>query len=111
VREGAVAGDGGPGAPFGTIAEAVALAMSGDVIAVASGTYAEALVLPDGVALVGACATQTIIEGPAGTIGDATIRLADGTSVRDVTVIGARPGLQILAGEARTREGCSPSAW
>jgi hypothetical protein len=104
VRAGSSAGDGLRTSPYGSLAEAVVAANAGDVIALAPGTYPDVITLPMGVALVGACAADTFIEGPAGSIADAAIRLSDGTSVRDVTVIGARPGIQIFEGEARVSD-------
>jgi hypothetical protein len=48
---------------YGTIADALAAAVVGDVVSVAAGTYVEDLTLPGGVVLQGAGIDQTIIEG------------------------------------------------
>jgi len=94
VEAGATAGDGTEAMPFGTIAEAVLAAVSGDTIVVAGGTYLEDVALPDGVSLRGACVAETIVEGSAGPLNGATILLGEGSSVRDLSIRGLRPGLR-----------------
>jgi hypothetical protein len=65
VRPGAAGGDGSRALPFGTIAAALPHAVSGDVVALAKGTYAEAVpVTTASVAIAGACALSTKIVAP-----------------------------------------------
>ncbi|MFA5750609.1 MAG: DUF1565 domain-containing protein, partial [Candidatus Shapirobacteria bacterium] len=52
-RPDAFASDGSPERPYRTIAEATAVAVAGDEIKLAPGTYAVAVVLPAGVSLIG----------------------------------------------------------
>jgi len=67
VREGATAGDGSDGAPFGTLAEALAVAGPDAVIGLAVGSYSEVTIMRDAsVTIVGAC-TSTIIDPGSGT--------------------------------------------
>ena len=88
VRAGAPAGgDGSRDAPYARIADALAVATSGMVVAIASGTYPEDLVVPDGVTLWGACAAATTLSGAA-TV-DPTVTLNGVTVVvRDLRVTG-----------------------
>ncbi len=95
VDAGATSGDGSMSAPFTTIAEAVAVAAAGDTIVVAAGTYAEAVVLPDGVSLRGACASTTIIESSMGPLNTGIVTAGEGSSVSDLTLRGGRPGLRV----------------
>jgi len=60
----AAGGDGSLGAPHDTLDEAVRNAGSGQVIALAPGTYDEAPILRSGVTLWGACVAETIIAPP-----------------------------------------------
>ncbi len=62
VRAGATTGDGSRDAPFGRIAEATGAATAGDVIAVAVGAYDEAVSVPAGVTLWGACPESTTVS-------------------------------------------------
>ena len=61
---------GAVGTVYGTIAEALAAAVSGDVVALAPGVYAESIVIPDGVGIVGthgSLHTKIVGAGPTGT--------------------------------------------
>jgi hypothetical protein len=62
VKPGA-AGDGSLANPYGTIKEATDRASSGTTIALAKGTFHEAVQLPGGVRLQGACVEGTIVAG------------------------------------------------
>jgi hypothetical protein len=106
VEAGATSGDGSMDTPFGTIGEAVVVATSGDTVAIAGGTYAEEVTLPDGVSLRGACASTTIIEGADGPLSSAVVTAGEGSAVSDLTLRGGRPGLRIdgvAASAARLR--------
>jgi len=104
VSPGAVDGDGSEAAPFGTIAEANAIAESGDTISLAAGVYEatvpivvdfelrQALVdLRDGVSLVGSGRGSSILRGPDGQstfYGIYASGVGEETMVRDFTVEG-----------------------
>ncbi|MCK6544538.1 hypothetical protein L6R52_01585 [Myxococcota bacterium] len=67
VQAGAASGgDGTRGAPFATIAEALELAVDGDVVALGRGTHEGPVVLERGVALLGACVQGSRVLAPAG---------------------------------------------
>ena len=98
VRPGAEAGTGAAGSPFGTIAEATAVAVAGTVIALAVGDYEEEVTLGAGIALVGACVTGTTITEPSARLDRGVINPegAD-VEVRNLTIGSSpRPGLWIL---------------
>ncbi len=95
VDAGATSGDGSMAAPFATIAEATAVAASGETIALAPGVYLEDVALPDGVSLQGACASTTIIESAEGPLSSATVVAGDGSALADLTLRGPRPGLRL----------------
>ena len=107
VRAGAASGDGSMVSPFGTIADAMSASGAGDVIALAKGSYDEVVVLRAGVALVGACARDTILTAPAasGITGTVHVRGA-GSVLRNVTIGGSRIGIVASgAGVVGTLEG------
>jgi hypothetical protein len=83
--------DGSLAAPFITIGEAVDAATDGAVIAIASGTYPEDVVIQGkALRLHGRCPAEVTIEGSQG-----ALQLADasGTEVHDLSVTGAGVGL------------------
>lgn len=65
VRPGALGGDGTRALPYGTIADAMAVAIDGHTVALAKGTYDEAITMRIGVTLRGACAAQTALTASA----------------------------------------------
>ncbi len=83
VRLGAT-GNGTRDAPFGSIAEALAAAEPMTEVLLAKGTYDGPITIPDGVAVTGACAAETIIRGPAGE--DGVIRSETQSDISDVTI-------------------------
>ncbi len=86
VRGGESGGDGSRASPFGTIAEALAAVEAGETIALAKGTFAEAVELPAFVTLRGACATGTVLTTSDPDAG-AVVWADDGAgTVRDLTV-------------------------
>lgn len=105
VRAGAAAGgDGSRGAPFGTIAEAVAAAAAGATIVLAEGTYPEVVTLPANVALRGACARGARIEPDATTsaasavvVTGPNVELANLTVASPVRGIVVEPGASLRA--------------
>jgi hypothetical protein len=98
VRAGApTGGTGTRDAPFGTLDEAARLSGAGDVIALARGTYDEAISLRGGVTLHGACAESTLIA-PSFTA-MATLTLAgDEVVVRNLTLSGGGSGIAARSG-------------
>jgi hypothetical protein len=96
-------GDGSLDAPFATIAEGLDAASSGDVVALSRGAFAEAVVLPRGVTLRGACAAETTIatDDPSGAAGVVTVYEED-TAIADVTLLGPGPGLWVEGRNAVT---------
>ncbi len=94
VRAGAVGGDGTTATPYGTIVEAIAQSSGERVVALAPGTYAENVVLEDGVTLFGACVESTFVEAPNGV----ALALPTGVArVANLTVRGARIAVETLA--------------
>ncbi len=94
VRAGA-RGSGTRAAPFGTIAEATTSARRGAVIALASGTYEEAVDLPLDTTLLGACAAETtIVATTRSNSREGVVSVGRGT-IRNVTLRGAREGIVV----------------
>jgi len=87
-------GSGSRTSPFATINQALAGAPRGTTIAIATGTYAESLVVPGGVTLRGACTAQTRLEGSAGS---AAIRVTgDGVTLAELSVSGDGRGIELI---------------
>ncbi len=93
VRPGAIDGDGTRDRPFGTIAEAIAIAPHGTTIALAKGNYPDVLSieLADNLELRGACAAETIFDGDRSTseedYAEATIAVRAGVlTLRAMTI-------------------------
>lgn len=96
------AAEGGNGtrlAPYQRIAAALAASRPGMTIALAPGSYAEAVVLPDGIALR-ACAAETAIAGPP--IG-AVVDLVGSATVTGLTISGGQTGLRAGTGQHSLR--------
>ncbi len=90
VREGAAGGDGSSGAPFGTLAEALAAAPASARVLLARGAYDAPASVDRAVELRGACAAESVVRGP--------LRLAaSGASVKDLSVeASAGPALVVV---------------
>ena len=100
VRSGAT-GRGTLGDPFGTIAEALAVARSGDTIALARGSYDEPITLPDGVAIVGACPGETHLRWSGIDASRPVVFVTAGDSARlEGVTIGPVGGVGIVANGA-----------
>lgn len=84
VRPGA-SGDGSAAAPFGTIAEAIAVARAGDTVALSRGTFDEEVSVPAGVTLRGACALETRVTLSSAS-SDTSVLTLDGAAASDLTV-------------------------
>ncbi len=84
---GSSSGDGTAARPFAHIADALKLANSGTTIAIAAGSYAEALTVPAGVSLTGTGAAHVLISGGS----DTAIRIAGSgaTALQDLAVVSA----------------------
>lgn len=93
VRSGAVAGDGSAATPYGSIRDAIAAAPDGAVVALAKGTYDEAVTVGHGLQLRGACAAETIVASSIPSAIAATVTLRDGGRAEDLTISGARAGV------------------
>ncbi len=93
------AGDGtSPSSPVGSIAQALANAPTGAIIALAKGTYREAVVLDRPATLRGACARETIIEAPSPDDDGAVIRIGGtaGASLENLWITGPSRGVWVL---------------
>lgn len=69
--------DGTAAHPFNTIQEGIDAAVSADVVGVATGTYFENVILTEGIQLIGAERTSTIIDGG----GSGTVVIAENASL------------------------------
>ena len=87
-------GDGSRTMPYRTIGEALAASVPGTIVAVGAGTYDEAIGVPSGVTIWGACAEGTRITSGPGRFDSGTVTIS-GTevTVRNVTIGGDRPGI------------------
>lgn len=91
-------GDGSAAAPFDTVQAALDVAVSGDTIAVDTGTWAAGLTLDDSVTLVGCGATTTLLEAPAGAAGLRVTSDASVTLTRLAVTDGTGAGVSIESG-------------
>ena len=113
VRAGAAAGgDGSTASPLGTVAAALARADAGTTIAIAKGTYVEdALEVPAGVDVIGACAAETLLRTERVEPGLALVSVRAGTvSIAGVTVSGSLGGLAAAGPGIRVESAASSSA-
>jgi len=96
--EAGVGGDGSREAPYDTIMRAVARARDGDVIALAKGTYHEALQIDREVTLWGACVAETILAPPSPHTNPTVALLDRASGLRNLSIAGSdRPGLAVLS--------------
>jgi len=90
---------------YATIADALAVAVEGDVVSVAAGTWVEDLTLPGGVVLQGAGLDQTIIEGhvvvSGGQAGISLLNLHGPGAASGTCGVTAGPGNSVLVTAAR----------
>ncbi len=105
---GTATGTGTIGDPFGTVDQAVAVAMSGTTIALARGRHAvRQLDLPSGVRVVGACAGETTLASAdaSADFGVVSVFGSTGGEIADLRIEGARPGVFVGAGGQVTVRG------
>ncbi len=96
VKAGAGAGGTGTrGAPFGTIAQALAAAALGTTIALSKGTFTEAFSIGAGITVRGACAGQTTLAAPSAARAGIVSGTGAGATVRDLRVTGARSAVWV----------------
>ena len=76
---------------YGTIGAALAASVSGDVIIVGAGTYAESIIIPSGVRVVGFPASQNVILSGADTT-STRVTISDTATLREITVVGPSTG-------------------
>ncbi len=93
----AAGGDGSAGAPFATIAEAVATASDGAIVAVSKGEFDEAVVIDRPITVWGACVAQTRVASSVSDEDAATLHLTGegGAIVRNLTLGGERRALLV----------------
>lgn len=96
VRAGTRRGIGSAADPFATLAEAVTSVAPGGVIAIAAGIYAEAIQLPAGVSVRGACTRDVRIAPLAGATPSAAL-VVTGSDIRisGVSIGGGRDGIRV----------------
>jgi hypothetical protein len=105
VRAGASGGDGSAARPFGSIGEALGVAAAGAVVAIAPGTYDEALRLERPVTLWGACPAGVVLTSSATSAaldsGVVTVE-SSGVTLRNLAIAGAaRAGVWATVAGAR----------
>ena len=99
----AAGGNGTRLAPYQRIAAALAASRPGMTIALAPGSYAEAVVLPDGISLRGACAAETTIAGPPTGV---VVDLVGSASVAGLSIVGGQTALRAGSGRQSLRGLC-----
>ena len=91
-------------APFGTIAQANAVASTGDVVALSKGIYDEIVWVPGGVTLWGACVAETLIASSEPSETEATVNAGGvGGSVRNLSIGGDRMGVFVGSSDSSLR--------
>jgi hypothetical protein len=88
VKPGATGGSGTRSAPLGTIAEALARAQSGDIIALGSGVFTEDVSISTDLTLWGSCASTTTIAG------DIDVVASGPVAIRELTVSAPPRGIR-----------------
>jgi hypothetical protein len=98
-------GDGSRAAPYSTVADAIAAAEPGEIVAAGKGTYEESVALTERIALVGACPAETRLEGSASDGIEGVVNVTDSgeATVANLTVGGERIGVSIRSADAKTR--------
>lgn len=107
VLAGRPTGDGSSDRPFGSIAVALEGAAPGTVIAIGAGDYVGPIVVPAGVSLFGVCPEGTRIVASADEVA-VTITGRNGL-LRDLSIHGARTGVELVPGATARVEGVTVS--
>ncbi|MBI4818224.1 MAG: hypothetical protein HY791_18315 [Deltaproteobacteria bacterium] len=116
-NNGSAEGDGSIDAPVRTLAEALALATPGSVVALGKGTFEASLGLSEPMELIGACVGETTVTAASGASLTSTLRvLSPEVSVANLRVTGLRRGVSVgPAGEGHLRgvliEGTTEFGW
>ncbi len=94
--DGDLAGDGSRTNPT-TLTTATMRRAEGGILALSRGRHSAALRVDRSLALLGACAAETVVEAatPSDTLGTMELAANGPVTVRDITITGARPGLVI----------------
>ncbi len=102
VRGGAaVGGDGSQAAPFGTVTAAVQAASAGTIVALGKSTFDEAVQLPAGITLWGACVAQSRLVPSTASSNPTVYVKGAGVVLANLGIGGPRPGLWLeVAGAA-----------
>ena len=101
VRAGEVGGDGTRAAPFGAVADGIARAPTGGVVAIAPGTYDEDVAIRRDVTLWGACTDVVLTR-----TGIGAVLVSDAVAtLRDLRVTGVRGGFSVSSGADLTLRG------
>jgi len=98
VRAGTGAGgDGSLAAPFGAIADALATAVPGAIVALSKGTFDEIVTISSPVTIWGACPAETLVGSTApADAASIAIDVSDTVEIRNLRVEGARWGVDLL---------------
>ena len=100
VKPGGLGDGSSPQNAAGSIQQMLDASNSSTTIALSKGTFNEAFEVSGGQDIVGACATDTVIQGPPGSaLADATVLLSGpgGARLKNVTVTGDRFGVRIIS--------------
>ncbi len=92
-------GDGSRAAPFSTLAEAIAAAPSGAVVALSKGTFDEVTSVTRPITVWGACTQETIVASSIPHATAATVTLRAGATLRNLRVSGARRGVNVAGND------------
>jgi len=103
VRAGAIGGDGTVASPFGRIADAIAAAADGDVIALSKGVFDEAIFLSSPITIRGACVGETAIAPVAPTWSAVWIDGRGGAAIENLSIHAEGEGIYLTHPEAEVR--------
>ncbi len=98
-------GDGSAAAPFATIADGLAAASDGAVVALSKGSFDEVVALDRPVTLWGACVAATSIAPAADSDIDPVVAVSGAdVEIRNLTLTGRHPGIEIRAAADATMD-------
>ncbi len=104
VKAGAPAGgDGSVVSPYYNIADAIAAAPDGAIVALSKGTFDEAVTVRRGITLWGACVAQTVVASstPSDSVATITLTGSGGGGLRNLRISGARVGVDVYANDGQ----------